>query len=73
MEKNLNGRLLQQIAASPTAFHAVDTARRALSAECPIICFIADSTAHFVGKIDLVPLPLQKADISTFKFGMYFH
>ena len=32
MEKNLNGRLLQQIAASPTAFHAVDTARRALSA-----------------------------------------
>ena len=32
MEKYLNGRLLQQIAASPTAFHAVDTARRALSA-----------------------------------------
>ena len=48
-------------------------ARRALSAECPIICLIADSTAHFVGKIDLVTLALQKADISAFKFGMYCH
>ncbi len=30
MEKHLNDRLLTQIAASPTAFHAVDTARRTL-------------------------------------------
>ena len=33
MEKDLNSALLCQIASSPTAFHAVDTARRALEAE----------------------------------------